>query len=69
MAHKKEMPSCFRLIPGLDDDVNALAPAMLAPITIFMAANSLSAWTKTPSSRSFKRRAIYSVISFCGVIG
>ena len=36
------MPSCFRLIPGLEEEVIARAPATDAPNTIFIAANSLS---------------------------
>jgi hypothetical protein len=42
-ADKKEIPSCFRLIPGPDEEVIALPPAMLAPITMWIEATSLSA--------------------------
>jgi hypothetical protein len=30
-ADKKEIPSCFKLIPGLEDDVMALTPTAEAP--------------------------------------
>jgi len=69
MADKKEMPSCLRLIPGLDEEVMALLPVMLAPITMLIAASSLSAWMKTPPSISESLDAMYSVSSFWGVIG
>jgi hypothetical protein len=42
-AAKYEIPSCLRLIPGLEDEVIVLTPARLAPYTIFMAEISLSA--------------------------
>ncbi len=67
-AARYEMPSCLRLIPGLLDEVIARAPATLAPRTILMAAISLSDWIKTPPV-SGTRFAIYSVSSFCGVMG
>ncbi len=38
----EEIPSCFKEIPGLDDEVMTLAPAALAPAIILMAAISLS---------------------------
>ncbi|OQC48921.1 MAG: hypothetical protein BWX58_00914 [Deltaproteobacteria bacterium ADurb.Bin026] len=62
------MPSCLRLIPGLLEDVIALAPATLAPSTMFIAAISLSDWIKIPPASGILF-AIYSVNSFCGVIG
>jgi hypothetical protein len=30
-AAKYEIPSCFKLMPGLDEEVIALAPTTLAP--------------------------------------
>ena len=62
------MPSCFRLMPGLEDDVIARAPAAAAPKTMLIAATSLSACRKQPSTLGM-RRAMYSGISFCGVMG
>jgi hypothetical protein len=62
------MPSCFKLMPGLEDDVMARAPAAAAPKTILMAASSDSDWMKTPPVSSM-RLAMYAVSSFCGVIG
>ena len=62
------MPSCLRLMPGPLDDVMARAPAAAAPSTMLMAAISLSDWMKTPPAPGM-RRAMYSVISFCGVMG
>jgi hypothetical protein len=38
-----EIPSCFRLMPGLEEEVITLTPARLAPKTMLMAASSLSA--------------------------
>jgi hypothetical protein len=61
---KKEIPSCFRLIPGPEDEVIALPPAMLAPITIWIEAISLSAWINTPPSKFDSLSDIYSGISF-----
>ena len=55
--------------PGLDELVMTLAPAIEAPISIFMAAISLSACIKMPSSSLAIAPAIYSVNSFCGVMG
>ena len=49
--------------------VMALAPAMEAPMTILTAASSLSAWIKIPSSSLAMALAMYSVNSFCGVMG
>ena len=68
-AARKEMPSCLRLIPGLEEEVIALPPAMLAPITMLMAAISLSAWMKTPPSSFESLSAMYSGNSFWGVMG
>jgi hypothetical protein len=68
-AERKEMPSCLRLIPGPEEEVIALPPAMLAPITIWMEATSLSAWMKTPPSNLESLSDIYSGISFWGVMG
>ena len=62
------MPSCLRLMPGPLDDVMARAPAADAPSTMLMAAISLSDWMKTPPAPGM-RLAMYSVISFCGVMG
>jgi hypothetical protein len=42
-AARKEIPSCLRLIPGLEEEVITLPPAMLAPMTIWIEAISLSA--------------------------
>jgi len=41
--YKKEIPSCFKEIPGDEDEVIALTPAAEAPNTIFIALISLSA--------------------------
>jgi hypothetical protein len=68
-AAKKEIPSCLRLIPGLEEEVIARTPTMLAPYTMFMAAISLSAWTKAQSFFLARCAAIYSINSFCGVMG
>jgi hypothetical protein len=68
-ADRNEMPSCLRLIPGPEEEVITLPPAMLAPITIWMEAISLSAWTKTPPSSFESLSDMYSGISFWGVIG
>jgi hypothetical protein len=68
-ADKKEMPSCLRLIPGPDDEVITLPPVILAPMTIWIEAISLSAWMKTPPSSFESLSDMYSEISFCGVIG
>ena len=43
-------------------------PAEAAPYTMFTEATSLSPWTKGPPT-SGRRRAKYSGISFCGVMG
>jgi hypothetical protein len=51
-------------MPGLEEEVIARLPAMLAPITILMAAISLSAWMKVPSSSFESLSAIYSGNSF-----
>jgi len=68
-AARDEMPSCFREIPGLEDDVMARAPAAEAPSTILMAAISLSAWMKVPPLARRMLSAMYSVSSFWGVMG
>ena len=68
-AAMEEIPSCLREIPGLDDEVMERTPAALAPITIWIAAISLSDWMKTPPSTCRKRSDMYSGISFCGVMG
>jgi hypothetical protein len=68
-AERKEIPSCLRLIPGLEEEVIALPPAMLAPMTIWIEAISLSAWMNTPPSNLESLSDIYSGTSFCGVIG
>ena len=62
------MPSCLRLRPGPDDEVMARPPAAAAPCTRLMAASSLSAWINVPST-SGMRADMYSVRSFCGVMG
>jgi len=67
-ATRYEMPSCLRLMPGPLEDVIARAPAAAAPSTMLMAAISLSDWMNTPPAAG-RRRAMYSVISFCGVMG
>jgi len=38
----EEMPSCFKEMPGLDDEVITLTPAALDPAIILMVAISLS---------------------------
>ncbi len=63
-----EIPSCIRLIPGLDDEVITRAPAPAPPYTILMDATSLSAW-RTIMPRLLPSSARYSKISDCGVIG
>jgi hypothetical protein len=55
-------------MPGLEDEVIALAPATEAPKTIFIAASSDSACTKTPPACGILFD-MYAVSSFCGVIG
>jgi len=68
-AAMDEMPSCLSEMPGLDDEVMARAPAALAPRIMLMAAISLSAWMKVPPSTLRIFSAMYSVSSFCGVMG
>jgi hypothetical protein len=68
-AERKEIPSCLRLIPGLEEEVITLTPAMLAPMTIWIEATSLSAWINTPPSNLESLSDIYSGTSFWGVIG
>jgi hypothetical protein len=63
-ADRNEIPSCLRLIPGPEEEVITLPPAMLAPITIWIEATSLSAWIKTPPSTLESLSDIYSGISF-----
>jgi hypothetical protein len=63
-ADRKEMPSCLRLIPGPEEEVIALPPAILAPMTIWIEAISLSAWMKTPPSSFESLPDIYSGTSF-----
>jgi hypothetical protein len=58
------MPSCLRLIPGPEEEVITLPPAMLAPMTIWIEATSLSAWIKTPPSTLESLSDIYSGTSF-----
>ena len=58
-----DMPSCLRLIPGLDEDVITRAPAPAAPYTIFIAATSLSACRNVPPTLG-SRADMYSGISF-----
>ena len=41
------MPSCFRLMPGEEEDVMARMPVPAAPYTMLMAASSDSACTNT----------------------
>ena len=62
------MPSCFRLMPGLDDEVMTRTPVAAPPTTMLMAAVSLSDWTKTPPARR-RFAAMYSPSSFWGVMG
>ena len=62
------MPSCIRLMPGLEEVVITRAPAMDAPMTMLMEASSLSACTKVPSTSS-RRADMYSGTSFWGVMG
>ncbi len=58
-----------RLMPGLEEVVITLPPAILAPMTMLMAAISLSAWVKDAPSSFESRSAMYSGVSFWGVIG
>ena len=69
LAAMYEIPSCLRLMPGLDDDVIALAPVTLAPSTMLMAAISLSAWMNVHPGLRPRLAAMYSVSSVCGVMG
>ena len=62
------MPSCFKLMPGLDELVIERTPEPAAPYTILMAAISLSACTNTPPISGILTD-IYSGTSFCGVMG
>ena len=68
-AAMEEIPSCLSEIPGLDEEVMERAPAALAPVTMWMAAISLSDWMKTPPSTFLRFSAMYSGSSFCGVMG
>jgi hypothetical protein len=63
-AERKEMPSCLRLIPGPEEEVITLPPDMLAPMTIWIEATSLSAWINTPPSSFESLSDIYSGTSF-----
>ena len=63
-----DSPSCIRLIPGLDEEVIALAPAPAAPYTMLMAASSLYT-CMTTITRSLASAVRYSRTSDCGVIG
>ena len=65
---QKLMPSLIRLMPQEEELVMARVPVPAAPYTILMDATSLSPCTKLPPT-SGSRRARYSGISFCGVIG
>ena len=62
------MPSLFRAMPGLEEEVMLRVPAEAAPYTMLTEATSLSPWTKVPPT-SGMRREKYSGISFCGVMG
>ena len=63
------MPSCIRLMPGLEDAVMARLPVAEAPKTMLMAASSLSAWMKVPADLRACSSAAASAISLAGVIG
>ena len=65
---QKLMPSLIRLMPQEEELVMARVPVPAAPYTILMDATSLSPCTKLPPT-SGSRRARYSGISFCGVMG
>ena len=65
---QKLTPSLIRLMPQEEELVMARVPVPAAPYTILMDATSLSPCTKLPPT-SGSRRARYSGISFCGVIG
>jgi hypothetical protein len=62
------MVSCLSETPGEEEEVMALPPAAAAPITMFTAAISLSAWMKSPPT-SLSRQQRYSGSSFWGVMG
>ena len=62
------MPSLFKAMPGEEEEVMLRVPAEAAPYTMFTDATSLSPWTKEPPTSGI-RRAKYSGISFCGVMG
>ena len=62
------MPSCLRLMPGLELEVMARAPVAAAPSSMLMLATSLSAWMKTPPA-SARWALMYSGMSFWGVMG
>ena len=65
-----ERPSCFKLKPGLDEDVIAAIPQAAAPYTILIAATSLSACNTTIPVLSIGFCSMkYSITSDCGVIG
>ena len=64
------MPSCFKLIPGLEEEVIALAPAACAPIHALIALCSLSTATNSVSTLPFATKVEkYCGISVEGVIG
>ena len=62
------MPSCFREMPGLEEDVMTRAPVPAAPYTMLIAASSLSACRKHPPTSGI-RADMYSGISVWGVMG
>jgi hypothetical protein len=65
----EDIPSCLSDIPGLEDEVMTRAPAALAPAIILIAASSLSDWMNMPPGTFRRFSAMYSGISFCGVMG
>jgi hypothetical protein len=65
-----EMPSCFKLTPGLEDEVITILPLAAPPYTMLIAATSLSACNTTIPvvSQGFSSASV-SNISDWGVMG
>ena len=62
------IPSCFRLMPGEEEEVMARMPAPAAPYTMLMAATSDSDCRNTPPALG-RWADIYSGTSLWGVMG